>query len=179
MQSPYNFIISPLGGRYITSKNIGDKVLYTTASIENAKDVNRLAVVVNVPINYNGDIKKGDLLIIHHNVFRDYYNTKGKINNSQSYLFDDLFLLNQDLIYLYNKGDGWIPNSDFCFISPLRELNKLTNKEQLVELQGVVKYSNIFNKGEHIGFTSDSEYEFEIDGEILYRMTTNDICIIY
>ena len=33
-------------------------------------------------------------------------------------------------------------------------------------------------EGDKINFTKDSEYEFNIDGELLYRMRTLDICTI-
>ena len=32
--------------------------------------------------------------------------------------------------------------------------------------------------GTKVGFTKNSEYGFDIDGEKLYRMQTNDICLI-
>ena len=47
------------------------------------------------------------------------------------------------------------------------------NLEQIREAQdlGVLD-------GSKINFLKDSEYEFDIDGEILYRMRSSDICAI-
>ena len=33
------------------------------------------------------------------------------------------------------------------------------------------------NEGDEIGFVPDSEYEFKIDGEKLYRMYNHAICV--
>ena len=178
MQSPYNFIVSPVGGKYITSKNIDDTAIYVNSSIEDAKYVNRTAVVVSIPKIYKGDIKKGDIIIIHHNIFRDYYNTKGNISTSPNYLFDDLFLVAPDLVYMYKSKDGWLANNNYCFIRPIKEINNLSKIEILAELKGEVIYSNEFKKHSIVGFLPESEYEFEIDGETLYRMRSSDICLI-
>ena len=49
--------------------------------------------------------------------------------------------------------------------------------------KGTVKYTNqnLIDQGVscglEIGYTKDSEYEFEIDGEKLYRMRRKDICV--
>lgn len=47
---------------------------------------------------------------------------------------------------------------------------------------GIVKYtddSDLLTIGEKIGFTPDSEYEFIINGERLYRVMTKEISIKY
>ena len=45
---------------------------------------------------------------------------------------------------------------------------------------GIIKYSDGgFNKKELVGFTPGSEYEFVIDGELLYRVLSNFITIKY
>ena len=178
MQSPYNFIVSPLGGKYITSKNIGETSIYVNSSIEDAKYVNRFAVVVSIPKIYKGNIKNGDVIIIHHNIFRDYYNTKGNVSTSPNYLIDDLFLVSPDLVYMYRHDTEWLANDDYCFIKPIKEINKLSGVETLSELKGEVIYSNKFKKHSIVGFLPESEYEFEIDGEVLYRMRSRNICLI-
>jgi co-chaperonin GroES (HSP10) len=34
------------------------------------------------------------------------------------------------------------------------------------------------HEGDKINFTKNSEYEFDVNGEVLYRMRTNDICTV-
>ena len=67
----------------------------------------------------------------------------------------------------------------------------MENKKQLLKENkerpgiGVLKYGNSsledfkIQKGDLIGFSPSSEYEFIIDNERLYRMRTNDITIKY
>ena len=94
-------------------------------------------------------------------------------------MIDDLFTIGEELIYLY-KSDGdidWTPNGYYCFIRPFKKTDYLSGTDILAEREGVVAYSNYIEKDKLIGFTPESEYEFEINGEILYRMTINDICL--
>lgn len=63
---------------------------------------NRYAEVVSVPIYYNGPIKEGDILIVHHNVFKFYYNMYGVQKSGKSFLWDDLFLLDEDQFFYIN-----------------------------------------------------------------------------
>ncbi|MGB0417894.1 MAG: hypothetical protein ACPGCR_03890, partial [Acholeplasmataceae bacterium] len=45
-------------------------------------------------ISFN--IKKGDQVIIHHNIFRRWYDVKGKQRNSSQYFKEDLFFCKPD-----------------------------------------------------------------------------------
>ena len=62
--------------------------------------------------------------------------------------------------------------------------NKYLHQEGLEENTGVVVYSNKklkelgVEEGSKVNFRKDSEYEFEINNEKLYRMMTRDICTI-
>ena len=107
MKSLYDFIIKPFGqGRYNNSKKINEKELILNTKIESWKFVNRFAEVVSTPLAFNTVIKKGDIIVVHQNVFRRFYNMKGKQTNSRSYFKDDLYFAAIDQIYLYkNKGD--------------------------------------------------------------------------
>jgi hypothetical protein len=42
---------------------------------------------------------------------------------------------------------------------------------------GLIKHSSVYTEGTKIGFTRNSEYEFVIDDEKIYRMKNSDICI--
>ena len=70
MQSPYSFIVQPVKGRrYDNIKDIGGVDFITSVSKEDHKASNRFAKVVSVPLNYTGDIDKGDIFLLHHNMF--------------------------------------------------------------------------------------------------------------
>jgi len=77
MRSLYDFIVKPLGEEYDNEITIGDKKLVLNTKIESFKFVNNVAEVVEIPAAFNTPVKKGDLIIIHHNVFRTFYDMKG------------------------------------------------------------------------------------------------------
>ena len=67
----------------------------------------------------------------------------------------------------------------FSFVKPLKATNKF-NTETERPLIGVVKYSDgNFNINDLVGFTPNSEYEFIINGERLYRVMNKFITIKY
>ena len=85
MRSLYDFIIKPLGDRYENELKLGDKTLVLNTKIESFKSVNNLAIVVETPKAFKTNIKKGDIIVIHHNVFRVFYDMKGVKKNSRSF----------------------------------------------------------------------------------------------
>ena len=79
MNSLYDFIVKPIGeGRYNNSKKIGEKELILNTKIESWKFVNRFAEVVSTPLAITSNIKKGDTIVVHQNIFRRFYNMQGK-----------------------------------------------------------------------------------------------------
>ena len=170
MQSPYCFIVKPEGGLRYNNENEFGLILSNTH--EDHTITNRKALVVETPIGYNGDVKRGDTLIVHHNVFRTYNDMKGRHRSGRSYLKDDLFLVDPDQFFMYSFNGGWKCPGKYCFVKPTGE-----------HLTGEMKYINKeleslgVQSGDLVSFTPDSEYEFEIDGEKLYRMFTKNIAI--
>ncbi len=78
MNSVYDFIVEPIGERYNNTTKVNDKELILNCNIESFKFINKLAKVISIPKAYSTAIKKGDEIVIHHNVFRRYYDIKGK-----------------------------------------------------------------------------------------------------
>ena len=181
MKSLYNFIIKPNGERYNNKKKIGDKELILNAEIFTHQNVNREAIVLETPVINNTLIKKGDIIIVHHNVFRRWHNQHGIEKNSKSWLKKGTYAIYEDQIFAY-KRNNWKSLKGYCFVKPIHSKNKFSNKKEQ-SLVGVMKYTdkdlpNIKN-GDLVGFTPYSEYEFIIDGERLYRVLTNQISIKY
>ena len=73
MKSLYNFIVTPFKERYNNIKKVGNKELITNSSIENHIFVSKKAVVVSAPAAYDTVVKSGDIVYVHHNIFRRYY----------------------------------------------------------------------------------------------------------
>ena len=179
MNSVYNFVVTPKGERYNNKKKIGDKELILNTEIFNHQFVNREAVVLSTPIIGDTDIKPNDTVILHHNVFRRWHDVKGIEKNSRSYFNETTYLINYDQIFLYKRDKEWITPKGYCFVKPLKSVDKFNIKSEK-PLQGIVKYSDsTVNVGDLVGFTPSSEYEFIIDNEKLYRVLSKFITIKY
>ena len=179
MKSVYNFVVTPKGERYNNKKKVGDSELILNTEIFNHQYVNREAIVISTPIVGDTDIKPGDTVIVHHNVFRRWHNVKGFEKNSRSYFNEDTYFINHDQIFLYKRDKEWIAPKGYCFVKPLKAIDQF-NIESEKPLQGIVKYSDGTVKvNDLVGFRPSSEYEFIIDGERLYRVLSNLITIKY
>ena len=179
MKSVYNFVVKPKGERYNNTKKLDGGELILNTDIFQHQYVNREAIVISTPIIGDTDIKPGDTVIVHHNVFRRWNDVKGIERNSKSYFNEDTYLINHDQIFLYKQKNKWIAPKGYCFVIPLKATNKF-NTESEKPLQGIVKYSDGTVKvNDLVGFRPSSEYEFIVDGERLYRVLSNFITIKY
>ena len=87
MRSPFYFIVKPLDDkRYTNTKDIDGMEFITSTSEENHMASNRQGVVVATPIGYDGEIEVGDLLLVHHNVFKFYNDMKGRQKAARVFL---------------------------------------------------------------------------------------------
>ena len=184
MKSIFDFIVEPYGQRYNNEVKVGDKSLIINTQSESFKSVNNIAKVIAIPKAFKTPIKKGDLIMIHHNVFRRFYDIRGEEKNSRSYFKNGLYFVQLNQVYLYKSKDRWQAFGDRCFISPIHNNDDIdANLEE--RLVGILKYGNSFlealkiSEGDLIGYTPDGEYEFFIEGERLYCMKSNDIVIKY
>ena len=179
MKSVYNFVVTPIGERYNNTKKVGDSELILNTEIYNHQYVNRRASVISTPIIGDTDIQAGDDVIVHHNVFRRWHNVKGIEKNSKSYFNESTYFISQDQIFLYKRYWEWKTPKGYCWVKPLKATDQF-NIEQEKPLQGIVKYSDgTVNVNDIVGFTPNSEYEFVIDGERLYRVFSKFITIKY
>ena len=178
MKSVYNFVVTPVKSRYNNTKDIGGKELIVNTEIFNHQYVSREAIVKAIPTVGDTDIKVGDKVIVHHNVFRRWHNQHGIEKNSRSYIDEETYLVQPDQIFLY-KDTEWQAQKGYCFVAPIKSTDKLSvDKEK--PLVGIVKHTDgTVNKGDLIGFRPSSEYEFIIDGQKLYRLLSNFITIKY
>ena len=170
-----DFIIEPIGNRYNNSVRVDEKELILNTEIFNHHYINRLAKVIATPLLFQSPINVGDEVIVHHNIFRRWHDVKGRERNSRSYWKEDKYIVSQDQIYLYNNKA--MPG--YSFVKPIKSNNKLSgNAEQ--PLIGIIKYTDsTYNISDLVGFTPNSEYEFVINGERLYRVMNKFITIKY
>ena len=184
MKSVYDFIIEPVGERYDNELKIGDKNLVLNSKIESHKFVNNKAKVVSIPLAIKTPIKVGDEIVVHHNIFRRYYNQKGKEVNSSKYFKDNTYFCQLDQIYMYGRNNLWKPFNGRCFVAPIINKDDLEIKKQKNHI-GILKYGNSslealkISEDDVVGFTPNSEFEFVINDELLYCMKSKDIVIKY
>lgn len=184
MKSVFDFIVKPIGSRYDNKVKVEGKELILNTKIESFKSVNNLAEVISVPLAYSTDIKVGDVILIHHNVFRRFYDMKGNQKDSRSHFINDLYFCNIDQIYMYKRNSKWNTIGNRCFIQPIKNNDNLDlSKER--KLIGILRYGNELlkragiNEGDLVGYTPDGEFEFTVDKQLLYCMKSNDIVIKY
>jgi len=179
MQALYDYVIQPLGERYNNEKSVGDKSLILNSEIYNHEFINRKAVVVSTPKNVKTELKAGDIVIVHHNVFRRWYNVKGVEKNSRSYFKEDKYFVKHDQIFAYQLNNKWRALKGYCFVKPIKSTDKFSEDKEK-PLVGIVKYTDgCVDVGDLVGFVPSSEYEFVIDGERLYRVMSKFITIKY
>jgi len=186
MQSLYSFIIQPKNGRYTNEVEVGDKKLIVNTTMDDHKFVNRVGIVMSVPLIGDTDLSVGDEVIVHHNVFRRFYDVRGNEKNSTSYFKEDMYFCYYDQIFLYKHNNQWKAPGNFCFVKPiLKKEKQIISDEKEQKRIGILKYGNSsleafkIYEGDLVGFSPTSEYEFIIDENRLYRMRTNDITIKY
>ena len=180
MKSLYSFIVKPLEKRYDNVRKIGNVNLIINTGIEDHQFISKKAVVVSTPAAFKSKVNVGDEVYIHHNIFRRWYDQKGRERNSSTYFKDDLYFVSPEQIYMYNLK----PHLNYCFVKPLKNQSFLNNRKEQPNV-GIVKYTNKtlealgITSGTLITFTPNSEFEFIIEGERLYCMKSNDIALTH
>ena len=183
MKHLHAYMVTPINGRYTNNKKIGEKELILNTTIENHKFINRKGIIKETPIN-NSILKTGDEVIVHHNTFRRFYNVRGQAKDSSNYFDNNNFFVYIDQIFLYKRNNKWLTPPGYCFVKRIKN-NDLLSEAKEKPLTGVLKYlgsdlkSFNLNNEDIVGFTPNSEYEFLIDGERLYRIPINSISIKY
>ena len=189
MRSVYDFIISPKESRYNNIKKVGDKDLIINTEIYNHKYVSRNAIVKSIPIAIPTKIQIGDEVIVHHNIFRRWLDVKGVERNSKSFIDENTYCVKQDQIFsykrkTYKRKSKWLPVDGYCFVKPIKNKDIYLNQQEK-ELVGIIKQVDTklkkfgIKENDLVGFVPNSEYEFVIDGERLYRVLSNHISIKY
>ena len=184
MRSIYNFVVSPKGERYNNVKKVDENELIINSEIFNHQYINREAVVLTTPKISNTDIKDGDTVLVHHNVFRRWHDIKGREKNSRAFLEEGKYLVSPDQLYLYKSNGNWKSINGYCFVQPIKHQSAIEGFEvedlQEMPLVGIVKYSDgTVEEGSLVGFTPSSEFEFIVEGQRMYRVLSKFITIKY
>jgi len=178
MKSVYNYVVEPIKSRYNNTKDVDGSELILNTEIFNHQYVSREAIVKSTPIIGETNIKVGDKVIVNHNIFRRWHDQYGVEKNSRSYIDEKNYLAQPDQVFLY-KNTNWLAQDGYCFVAPIKSTNHL-NIEKEKSLVGIVKYTDgTVEKGNLVGFTPNTKYEFIIEGQKLYRLLSKFITIKY
>lgn len=176
-----------------------DKVgsIFIDVNKDEMQHVHKEVTVVSAP-EYT-DLKEGDKVIIHHNIIRQRIDIKGNIIESNYYLKDGHYGCPLTEVYLVkSKNDSdWRTYDPHVFIEPIEYKKKETKSSIIIpdsalkedseyykgfmKERGKIRYINKeltsmgLKEGDTIIFAKDSEFEFKVDGKILYKMSTSDI----
>ena len=184
-----NFVIVEIDEAY---KNEVDGII-VNSTIESVEHINRIARVVDSPVFT--PLKKGDYVVVHHNMFRLRNGISGKKLPSNYHLEDNKYFIPLTEVFMYKRGGDWKAIRPFVFVKPIEYEGEVVNGFTIIKdnsnsykgrkkLRGIIKYPNdeLISKGVKVGdeviFTYYSEYEFNIEGETLYKMTTKDILAV-
>ena len=178
MKSVFDFIIEPFGERYNNEVNVGDKKLILNSEIFNHEFVNRIGKVLSVPIAFETEIEVGDLVVVHHNVFRRWHDMKGEERNSRCFLTENKYLVSKEQIFAYKRKD-WKALKGYVFVKPIKSDYKYDSELEKPLVGKVAMNSCNFKKGDIVGFSPGDEYEFIIDNNKMYRVIEKFITIKY
>ena len=180
MKSPYCYIVKPKARRSSAKKDIEGKELILNTELQNHQYTSRHGVVIDTPLVGVTPVVSGDEIIVHHNVFRRFYDVRGNEKNSKSYFKENMFLVDTEQIFAYKSKDGlWKPMDGFYFVKPLKNKDMFSTDKEM-PLKGIIKYGDSeIPAGTLVGFSPRSEYEFIIEGERLYRVQKRYITIKY
>jgi co-chaperonin GroES (HSP10) len=181
----FHFVIVEAEKAYHNEKEVAKGIsLVTNTNIESVAHMNRVATVKSAP---EGTIlEPGDMVICHHNIFREKRDTEGTRIRSEFFIDHGLYYVPPDMIFAYRRGDSeWKALAPYFFVKPIeKEVEKTESgiildlaMEKYVTGEATVRYSNKqleeewdVHQGDVVGYGKNQEYEFEIDGETLYRV---------
>jgi hypothetical protein len=162
------------------------KSLIVNSTIESVDHISRTAKVIEAPDSII--LKRGDQVVVHHNIFRQKNDVKGKTIKSDYHIGDNKYYIPLTEVFLYKRNSDWVAIDPYVFIKPipLRDEGNLllgTKKEYKgrEHQKGKISFINGrlqeqgLKEGDEISFARYSEYEFDIEGELYYKMRTQDI----
>lgn len=185
-----NYLIVELDKAYENEVQVlEDQSLIVNSTIESVAHISRTAKVIEAPDFVI--LKEGDEVVVHHNIFRLRNDTKGNLTQSNYHLEGNKYFVPLTEVFMYKRDSDWICLEPYVFVKPipLREedslLLGLKRQHKGMEFRkGSIAFNNkqLENQGVKVGdevsFTKNSEYEFNIEGEIYYKMRTKDILAV-
>lgn len=187
-----NYLIVELDKAYDNEVKIstGDSLI-VNSTIESVEHIKRIATVIESP-DFT-ILKKGDKVIVHHNIFRLRNGIKGEKIESNFFIEENKYFVPLTEVFMYSRDDSdWQAIDPFCFVEPIKRQEKrgfdLNPKEDSYKgnicQHGIMRYPNKELKKQGvkerdiIRFSKNSEYEFIINNKLYYKMCTKDVMVV-
>ena len=185
MKALHDYIVTT-DNRYNNAVDVEGKELIVNTEIteRDAEFVNRIATVIATPASKESAIQVGDDVIIHHNVFRRWYDMRRNEKNTGSFIKENQYVVSEDQVFAYKRDGEWKATLRYCFVEPIVD-DSMFKDERYKHLKGVLRFTDDYldslgiKPGTIVGFTPDSEYEFTIDDKLLYRIYSTHLTIDY
>ena len=185
MKALHDYIITT-DNRYNNTVDVEGKELIVNTEIteRDAEFVNRIATVIATPASKESAIQVGDDVIVHHNVFRRWYDMRRNEKNTGSFIKENQYVVSEDQVFAYKRDGEWKATLRYCFVEPIVD-DSMFKDERYKHLKGVLRFTDDYldslgiKPGTIVGFTPDSEYEFTIDDKLLYRIYSTHLTIDY
>lgn len=185
MRSPYLYVVRPVDGRrYSNIKKISGVDFIMSSSEEDHHYSNRYAEVVELPSvqNTSVNVEKGDVLLVHHNVFKFYNGMKGDRKSGKSFFRDDTFLVSDEQFFMVKKGEHWHCLDGYSFLrmdtsgyADLKSVIHNTGLQGMVVFHGKDALELGVSVGSVVSFVPETESRFVVDGENLFRIRNSHI----
>ena len=182
MTSTYYVLVEPVDGKEYANQTKDGLIL--NVSIEDFKSTQRLAMVVGVPEAMNLDVLVGDIVVVHHNVFRSNYDMRGRLKKSNYLIENSLYYVEPERVYMIMRDGEWKIFGDYAFVEPVKRSTDgyQSNSAMYVEMVGKVSMIDESFGSVHVGdlitFQKESEYEFRINEQKYYRIPTKNIVAV-
>ena len=183
-----NYAIVELDEAYNNSLKLSTgEDFIVNSTIEDVSYINRIAKVISIPEGLT--VKENDLVVVHHNIFRLRHDFKGNLTISDYFIEGNQYIVPLTEIFMYKRDSDWIALNPYCFVKPIKyeenfdfeiSLKEVSYKGKIKNM-GIMAYPNPellsqgVKKGDVVMFNQYSEYEFKIDNQLYYKMSTKDI----
>jgi len=197
-------MVTPVGRWLLVEMNeefesaikIGDKDFFVDTTFELYKNAKQVGQVVQVSVHVHGPVI-GKRVWFHH-----FVPIEENIHNGRSVSLADKELYRMTgrhlywvdtagQLFAYEDEDGNVVSyGDKVFVSPVKTAKETPEKFdfgvftlELLE-EGIVEHTNEelrsmgVSDGSRVKFAPDSEYDMDINGKKLYKMTTEDIILV-
>ncbi len=94
-----------------------------------------------MPLKLDTNIKPGDTVLVHHNVFRRWYDVKGVEKISRAFFNENTYIVSIDQIFLFKSKQKWQSPKGYCFVKPIKAIDQFSTELEK-PLVGIVKYSD-------------------------------------